>query len=41
MRFKPSGRISATLGSIKTAERAYTRALRKFILIKNSLEILE
>ena len=41
MRFKPSGRISATLKSIETVERAYTRALRKFVLIKDSLGILK
>ena len=31
----------ATLESIKTVERAYTRVFRKFILIEGSLEILE
>ena len=41
MRFKPSGRMLATLGSIETAERAYTRIFRKFILIEGSSKILE
>ena len=31
----------ATLKSIETAERAYTRVFRKFILIKGSLGILK
>ena len=33
--------MSATLGSIKTAERACTRAFREFMLIEGSLGILE
>ena len=41
MRFKLSGRMLATLGSIETAERAYTRVLREFILIEGSLGILK
>ena len=41
MRFKLSGRMLATLESIETAERAYTRVFRKFILIEDSLKMLK
>ena len=41
MRFKFSGKILATLGSIETAERACTRIFRKFVLIEGSSGMLE
>ena len=41
MRFKPLDRILATLRSIETVERACTRIFRKFVLIEDSLGMLE
>ena len=41
MRFKPLNKMLTTLGSIETAERAYTRIFREFVLIEGSLGILE
>ena len=41
MRFKPSNRMSATSGSTETAERAYTRVFREFVLIEDLLGMLK